>query len=79
MKAKLYTLSYCPFCIRAKEVLRNNGIDFEEEVLDSSPDEMEKLKSKYGHSTVPIVLLDDEFIGGCDDLLALEREGKLVA
>ena len=45
--------------------------------MDSRPDELAEVKRQYGHPTVPIVLIDGEFVGGCDDLMALDREGRL--
>ena len=78
MKAVIYTWTFCPFCVRAKSVLEGLGIEYDERVMDGKDEELEGLKRQYGHSTVPIILLDGEFIGGCDELMELERAGKLV-
>ena len=77
MQAVLYTWTYCPFCVRAKEVLEAEGIPFVEHRMDGKRDELNALKRQYGHPTVPIILLDGEFIGGCDELEALARRGGL--
>ena len=77
MKAELYTWSTCPFCLRAKRFLEAREIPYTEHVMDDRPDELEEVKAKYGHSTVPIILLDGEFIGGSAELEALATAGKL--
>ena len=78
MKAEIWTWSYCPFCRKAKEILNKNKIKFEEHIMDNKLEELEKIKNKYNHQTVPIILLNGKFIGGCDDLQKLEKSGKLT-
>lgn len=73
MRAELYTTAFCPFCIRAKQILDKHAIAYVEHKMDGKPDELRAAKQKYGHPTVPIVLLDGAFIGGCDELEKLER------
>ena len=77
MKAEIWTWSYCPFCRKAEEILKKNNIKFEAHIMDNKPEELEKMKNKYNHQTVPIILLNGKFIGGCDDLQKLEKSGKL--
>ncbi len=77
MKAELYTWSTCPFCVRAKGLLEKHDVSYVEHVMDGKNAELAEVKRRYGHSTVPIVLLDGEFVGGCDDLEALARRGGL--
>lgn len=79
MQAELYTWSYCPFCRRAKAILEEAGVPYTEHVMDAKSDELEEIKRRYGHSTVPIILLDGQFIGGCSDLEERARRGELVA
>ncbi len=79
MKAELWTSSYCPFCVAAVQLLEERGIEFTNHVMDSDPTGLRAKKQEYGHGTVPIILLDGEFIGGNDDLRALDSQGKLVA
>ncbi len=77
MQVELYTWTYCPFCVRAKQLLDTKGVAYTEHVMDDKPAELNELKAKYGHSTVPIVLIDGAFIGGNDDLHALAASGGL--
>jgi glutaredoxin 3 len=79
MKVELYTWSYCPFCVAALELLDSRGIEYENHVMDAEPEELERVKQRHAHGTVPIILIDGEFIGGNDSLKALDAEGKLVA
>ena len=79
MNAILYTWTFCPYCVRAKQVLDHHGISYEERQMERRGEELRELKAQYGHPTVPIILLDGEFIGGCEELEALGRQGKLRA
>ncbi|MBV9828829.1 MAG: glutaredoxin 3 [Alphaproteobacteria bacterium] len=77
-KVELYTTMWCPYCARAKDLLEHKGVAFEEISLDEEPrrrDEM--MKRANGGRTVPQIFINDEHIGGCDDMFALERAGKL--
>ncbi|SFH56362.1 glutaredoxin 3 [Tindallia magadiensis] len=78
-KVKLYSWTFCPFCVRAKEVLVQNGIEFEEIVIENDQAEMQRLTEITCSDTVPQIFVEDEFIGGCDELLQIEREGKIEA
>lgn len=77
MKAEIYTWTHCPFCVRALQILAAHGIECQEHVMDSDPGGLRAVKSRYGHWTVPIILLDGAFIGGCDELEELARAGRL--
>jgi len=77
MKAELYTTRYCPFCVAALELLDARGIEYENHVMDDSPMELMKVKREHGHPTVPIILIDGELIGGCDELRQLDARGGL--
>ena len=77
MKAEIYTWTHCPYCKRAKEILNTHKISFKEHIMDDKLYELQEIKDKYKHQTVPIILLDGKFIGGCDDLIKLEKSGKL--
>lgn len=77
-KIEIYTTDYCPYCKKAKSLLSQLGLDFEE--IDISNDEDEaiaKLTAKTGMSTVPQIFINDKFIGGCDNLFELQKTGKL--
>jgi glutaredoxin 3 len=75
-KVIVYTKIPCPYCDRAKILLKNKGISFQE-VLLKTPDEMIALKKKTGWMTFPQIFINDVMIGGYDDLAALEKSGKL--
>jgi glutaredoxin 3 len=73
MRAELYTTAFCPFCRRAKQLLEQHHVPYVEHAMDGKPEELREVKRRYGHPTVPIVILDGEFIGGCDELERLAR------
>lgn len=77
----LYTTSVCPFCIQAKTLLKNKGVDYQEINMQTlSADDRQALMAKTNnYRTVPQIFIGDEFIGGFDQLSGLEREGKLDA
>jgi len=74
---KIYTKSTCPFCHRVTAFFKQKGVPFEEIDLSSKPDELSALKERTGLRTVPQVFVGDTLVGGCDDTLALDAEGKL--
>ena len=74
-KVKIYTWSFCPYCLEAKNILKKQNIEFEEMVIDGDEKALENLKEKTNCSTVPQIFVGDEFIGGCDDLKALIEKG----
>jgi glutaredoxin 3 len=76
-KVVMYTTQWCPFCVRAKALLKNKGVPFEE--VDVSGDDVlrEKMIEASGRRTVPQIFIDDEPIGGFEELAALDREGEL--
>ena len=77
MTAELYTTSWCPFCIRAKQLLEQHSVEYQEHVMDDRDAELEEVKARHQHYTVPIVLLDGQFVGGCDELMSLAARGEL--
>ncbi|MHC4376506.1 MAG: glutaredoxin domain-containing protein [Planctomycetota bacterium] len=77
MKIELYTWTTCPFCVRAKDLLKSKGVDFTEHVMDGKDAELNEVKRKYQHNTVPIVIVDGNLIGGYTELAALDRAGSL--
>ncbi len=79
-KVEIYTTMMCGFCARAKNLLNKKGVDFEEiDVTFSGAARDEMSKRADGRYTVPQIFINDEGIGGCDELYALEREGALDA
>ena len=76
---KMYTTAVCPFCIRAKQILKAKGVATIEEVrIDMEPDERMKMMEITGRRTVPQIFIGETHVGGCDDLIALDGRGGLV-
>lgn len=78
-KVIMYCSDWCPFCIRAKTLLQKKGIAFEEIHVDGKPDVRAQMAKKAGRTSVPQIWIDELHVGGCDELFALERAGKLDA
>ncbi|WP_443190190.1 glutaredoxin 3 [Pseudomonas indica] len=78
-KIVIYTTAWCPYCIRAKQLLNHKGVSFEEIPVDGKPDLRAEMARKAGRTSVPQIWINGAHIGGCDDLYALERAGKLDA
>ena len=79
-KVEIYTWQYCPFCIRAKSLLKKKNINFTEYKIDGDEDSRALMTERAdGRRTLPQIFIDNEGIGGCDDLYALENENKLDA
>ncbi len=75
---EIYTKAFCPYCWRAKGLLDSKGIAYEETPVDGGgPDRERMIQRARGRTTVPQIFIGGRHIGGCDDLLALERQGKL--
>ena len=79
-KVEIYTWQYCPFCIRAKSLLKKKNINFTEYKIDGDEDARALMTERAGgRRTLPQIFIDNEGIGGCDDLYTLENENKLDA
>ncbi|APT56955.1 glutaredoxin 3 [Roseomonas gilardii] len=77
-KVEIFTTPFCPYCARAKTLLTRKGVVFEEsDAPHGSPAREEAVRRSGGRTTVPQIFIDGEAIGGCDDLFALDRAGKL--
>lgn len=76
-KVLIYTKSFCPYCDRAKALLKRKGVAFEEVYLDDRPEEYATLKQKTGMMTVPQIFIDDKLVGGYSELSELDRDEKL--
>ncbi len=79
-KITIYTKLLCPFCIGAKSLLKKKGQKFDEIDIGKKPDQRSVMidRARGGH-TVPQIFIEDQHVGGCDDLFDLERTGKLDA
>lgn len=78
-KIEIYTTQICPYCIRAKDLLKRKGID---NIIEIRVDNNDELRNKMieranGRRTVPQIFINDQHIGGCDDLYALDQKGQL--
>ncbi len=76
----MYATGVCPYCIRAEQLLRRKGVTEIEKVrVDLDAVQRDLMVSKTGRRTVPQIFIGDTHVGGCDDLYALDHEGKLDA
>ncbi|XID74382.1 glutaredoxin 3 [Alkanindiges sp. WGS2144] len=74
----IYTTTVCPYCVRAKQLLQRKNIAYQEVNLNEEPSEVRTdLMARTKHRTVPQIFINDQFIGGFDQLYALDRQGKL--
>jgi len=75
---EIYTQPWCPFCARAMHLLTSKGVEFREiNAPHGSAEREESARRSGGRTTVPQIFIDGRHIGGCDDLLALDRAGRL--
>ena len=75
---EIYTWRFCPFCLRAKALLNEKGVQFTEYSIDGDNDARIKMSERAGgRTTVPQIFINGESIGGCDELYALERNNEL--
>src|SRR6476660_5783198 len=74
----IYTTQFCPYCVAAKNLLRNKGATFQEIDVSRDPSGRKTMSERAGgRRTVPQIFIGDQHIGGCDDLFALDRRGGL--
>jgi glutaredoxin 3 len=79
-KIEIYTKTYCPYCVMAKNLLQSKGLSFTEIQVDHNQEELEKMLNRSGgRKTVPQIFINDVHVGGYDDLSALEAANKLDA
>ncbi|MBU3654112.1 MAG: glutaredoxin 3 [Limnohabitans sp.] len=76
---KMYTTAVCPYCVRAKQLLKSRGVAQIEEIrVDLDPAERERMMTLTGRRTVPQIFIGETHVGGCDDLMALDGRGGLM-
>lgn len=78
-RIEIFTTAICPYCLRAKQLLKSKGLDFEETSVDFSAEKRREMMERSGRRTVPQIWINDRHIGGCDDLYELEYNGQLDA
>jgi glutaredoxin 3 len=78
-KVRMYSTLVCPFCVRAKMLLKQRGVTEIEEVrVDLNPAERQAMMDITGRRTVPQIFIGDTHVGGCDDLMWLDQQGGLL-
>ena len=76
---KMFSTLSCPYCVRAKALLRQRGVEVIQDVrVDLEPAQRQTMIELTGRRTVPQIFIGDTFVGGCDDLVALDQRGGLV-
>ena len=74
----MYTSAGCPYCIRAKQILKSKGVEAIDEIrVDLNPQERSRMMEITGRRTVPQIFIGQTHVGGCDDLVALDHRGGL--
>ena len=76
---KMYTTAVCPYCVRAKQILKAKGVTEIEEIrVDMLPEAREHMMKITGRRAVPQIFIGEPHVGGCDDLMALDAKGGLM-
>lgn len=73
----MYGTQSCPYCVAARRLLANKGVEYEDIRVDMHPERRAEMQRKGGGHTVPQLWINGQHIGGCDDLYALDRQGEL--
>lgn len=75
----MYATAVCPYCVRAEQLLRSRGVQAIEKVrIDLDPSRRDEMIERTGRRTVPQIFIGEHHVGGCDDLIALDRSGGLT-
>ena len=78
MTVEIYTKAFCPYCWRAKQLLESKGVEYREIPVDYGGNERDQMIERAnGRTTVPQIFIREHHVGGCDDLVALDRDGRL--
>ena len=78
MAVEIYTKAFCPYCWRAKQLLEAKGVEYREIAVDYGGEiRAQMIERANGRTTVPQIFIREQHVGGCDDLVALERSGHL--
>ena len=75
----MYTTNWCPYCERARRLLKSKGVNFEEVDVESAAEKRAEMQARSGRRSVPQIFIGEHHVGGSDDLAALEDAGKLNA
>lgn len=78
-KIEVYSTAVCPYCVAAKNLLKAKGLAWEDIRVDTDPAQRDAMLARSGgHRTVPQIFINDQFVGGYDDLVAADRSGRLT-
>jgi glutaredoxin 3 len=76
---RMFTTQVCPYCVRAKQLLKQRGVDTIDEIrVDLNPSQRDAMIAQTGRRTVPQIFIGETWVGGCDDLIALDQQGGLI-
>jgi glutaredoxin 3 len=78
VKVEIYTSAMCAYCVAAKNLLKQKGLDYSEIRIDTDPSRRDEMLKRTQRRTVPQIFIAGEHVGGFDDLVAAERSGKLA-
>lgn len=77
-KAEIYTTGNCGYCVAAKTLLKQRGVDYEENRVDTDPTKFAEMLGRSNQRSVPQVFIDGQYIGGFEELVSADRAGKLA-
>jgi len=77
VKVVMYSTRFCPYCMRARRLLKNKGVEFTEIAVGGKNELWAEMEQRSGRNTVPQIFINDESVGGFDDIAALNRQGEL--
>lgn len=73
----IYTTRFCPYCVRARSLLDHKGVAYRDIAVDNDPQLRRQMAQRSGRNTVPQIWIGEQHIGGCDEMVSLERQGRL--
>ncbi len=74
----MYSTGTCPYCVQAESLLKRKGLTVNKIRIDQNASEFDNMIAKTGKRTVPQIFIDDQYVGGFDNLVALDRDGRLA-
>ncbi len=76
-RVRMYSTRFCPYCLRARMLLKRRGIEFEDIPVGNNPELWDEMSLRSGRDTVPQIFINEHHVGGYDDLAAINRSGEL--
>lgn len=76
-KVEIFCTPFCPYCVRAKKLLEQKNVEYEDIRVDQEPERHKEMITRSNRTSVPQIFINDYHVGGCDELFALESEGTL--